>query len=207
MTKQEIESLIAARVSDLTDRIAELEDFLEDRPDERFEVVPFDEGADPSHPFKVSRDGGLDVKVAAGLVRRLFPYADGWDTFVSEVTLTLADDSTNLIYLRLAIESFIVKATTSASYNPGTGDGSLNWDGDQILTMGYTINSAAVVSSTTELFDTFTGPGDAAAGEYVYRKIADVVTADGSVESVSQKLFDDYVCLLTAFTWVELGNE
>jgi hypothetical protein len=49
-------------LAELRDRIKQLEGLADDKPDEAFEVIPFDDSSVPSHPFKVvpyGVDGGL----------------------------------------------------------------------------------------------------------------------------------------------------
>jgi hypothetical protein len=161
----------------------------------------------PSHPFAVTHDSGLDVDVAGGFVR-IFGEGTETEITVADTPLTLGESATNRIGLRLTIASVILDGTAAMSFYPGTGGASINWDGDQILTYGYTISAASIVSSTSALSDTFAGaPGETTGTVYVYIDIAEVVTVVSTVTSISQKLKVYYYSLLSAFTWPDLGIE
>ena len=55
-------------LAELRDRIKQLEGLADDKPDEAFEVIPFDDSSVPLHPFQIIVESPTEFSVYSGLL-------------------------------------------------------------------------------------------------------------------------------------------
>lgn len=159
-------------------------------------------------PFNFIAGSGLVGTVAQGFVRGIFEASEG-ELNVPSTTVALTNNATNYVALELDVSSSFSAGTQQIDFDPGTGDATLNVDGDTILNYTYAIGSASIDVATTEQTDTFPGAGSVTTNTLIYVPIAEVTTSGGVIQpgGIVQKLKSDFFAMITAYTWSDIGTE
>lgn len=155
------------------------------------EVITHEDDAPPeNHPFRVTRAGGLDVDVADG---NIF-YTEDTATTVSTSTITLSDNATSYIYLRVYLVWFPEISFTSTDSN---GD-STGWD---LIKCGKdSVSAPDVVVLTPTPSDTWQDAPSQTDGVKHYL-VATVTTAGGLVTNIDQYINHNHYAMETALRY------
>lgn len=185
----QVEALVSARVDQAMQELDYKISAAAEDAWRQHEFITHEDDVPFNHPWEVFPAGGLDVDVANGYVRGPVGTIPE-DLLVYTPTITLTDNATNYLYLKLHYDYQMI---VSIPYGTSAVATNYRWE-----VMQGTGKDPVVINSTTPI--SIGGPTGTLAAFNEYIPVAKVITSGNVITSIEQFLTSNHVPVYQGWT-------